>query len=167
MGVITPYSFTPSLNRLQKTTTLIVNNTTGSATIATLTGTVLVHRMFGQVTTVLSANVTAAFVELYDQTASPDISAAGGVSLSDAPVGSMIWRSALVTGALAYDSSAAGFFQDGSAVGDEVFTHFIVGKKTGATTIIRFTYSTTDAPSSGAILWTLDWEPLSTDGNLT
>ena len=147
-------------------TTLIVSNTTGSAVIFTLTGSVLVYGLWGEVTTVLSSNVTAAYVQLNDQTASPDITLASGVTLSDTPVGSIIFKESLTAAALVVKSSAAGFFEETTPAGQISMTPFIIGKKTGATTTVDFTYSTTNTPSTGVIQWNALWIPLSADGNL-
>jgi hypothetical protein len=43
---------------------------------------------------------------------------------------------------------------------------FIVGKKTAVATNIKFSHTTSDTPSSGAILWYATWVPLSLTGKL-
>lgn len=156
----------PVVRKTTATTTLIVNNTTGSAVIFTLTGAVNVLGLWGEVTTALSSNVTAAFVQLNDQTASPDITLATGVTLSSLGVGSLIIKESLTAAALVAKSVAAGYFEETTPAGQPSFTPFIIGKKTGATTTVDFTYSTTNAPSSGAIKWHALWLPLTSDGNL-
>ena len=156
----------PIVREAKATTTLIVNNTTGSAVIFTLTGAVHVLALWGEVTTALSSNVTAAYVQLNDQTANPDITLATGVTLSSLGVGSLVLKDALTAAALVAKDVAAGYFEETTPAGQFSFTPFIIGKKTGATTTVDFTYSTTNTPSSGAILWHALWHPLTANGNL-
>ena len=165
MGVLAP-SVRPVFKRF-KDMTLNVNNTTGSIATFTVTGSVHILGFYGIVTTVLSANVTAAHIRTNDQTATIDLSLNTGVALSAAPVGSRITRSGLVGVALTLQSSAAASVLDGSGTGLPIFTPFSVTKKTGATTTIDFRYTTTDAPSSGVIRWFAIYEPLSDDGALS
>lgn len=157
--------FKPGLttNIFSKTVTTNVNNTTGSIVVFTITGSIKVLQIYGVVTTVLSANHTAAHLRLNDQSATVDLTLATGVTASAAPVGSILMRTGLVASALTLKSNAAGAFQDGQAVGADTFTPFVVVKKTGATTTIDYRYTTTDAPSSGAIQWFIVWQPLSAD----
>lgn len=144
------------------TTTLNVNNTTGSLVAFTITGSIEAY-IYGVVTTVLSSNVTAAHLRLNDQSATVDITLNTGVALSSAPVGSIIARTGLVASALTLKSAAAGAFQDAASAGNGVLTPFIVTKKSGATTTIDFRYTTTNAPSTGAIQWFLVWQARSAD----
>lgn len=156
----------PRLRVAQATTTLNVSNTTGSIVMFTITGSVGIYALWGEVRTVLSANVTAAHLRTNDQAATVDVTLNTGVALSAAPVGSIISRTGLVAAALTLKSSAAGAFQDAASAGNGVYTPFNLTKKTGAVTTLDFRYSTTDAPSSGAILWTALYLPLSVDGSL-
>ena len=158
------HTFSPSVptRTSTATTTLNVNNTTGSLVAFTLAGSGEGY-IYGIVTTQLSANVTAAHLRLNDQTATVDISLNTGVALSAAPVGSQISRSGLVTAALTLQSSAAGAILDAATAGNNSLTPFKWTKKSGATTTIDFRYTTTDAPSSGAIQWFLVWQPRSAD----
>lgn len=155
--------FAPPVISTSKAVTLNVNNTTGSIVAFTITGSIRVLQLYAVVSTVLSANITAAHWRLNDQTATIDISLAAGTTLSAAPVGSLIMRTGLAAAALTLKSNAAGAFQDAAAAGDDVFTPFVIVKKTGAVTTIDFRYSTTDAPSSGVLTHVLVWQPLSSD----
>jgi len=145
---------------------LTVANTTGSQAVFTVTGTVLVYGMWGEVTTVLSSNVTAAHLRLNDQTNTADISLATGVTLSSLAVGSLITRNAVVGSALTAISSSQTRFADPGAAGQPYFIPFLAMKKPGATTTIDFRYTTTNNPASGVILWNALWIPLSADGAL-
>jgi hypothetical protein len=146
-----------------KNVTLNVNNTTGSIVAFTITGSIRVLQLYAVVTTVLSANITAAHWRINDQAATIDISLNTGTTLSAAPVGSLIMRTGLAAAALTLKSNAAGAFQDAASAGNDVFTPFVVVKKIGATTTIDFRYSTTDAPSSGVLQHFIVWQPLSAD----
>lgn len=165
MGVLAPQ--TRLLCKAFKDMTLNVNNTTGSIATFTVTGAVRIVGFWGEVTTVLSSNVTAAHLRLNDQTATVDLSLAAGVALSAAPVGSIVSRSGLVTAALTLQSNAAGALLDAASAGNDAFTPFVVVKKTGATTTIDFRYTTTNAPSSGVIRWYAVYESISGDGALS
>lgn len=147
-------------------TTLIVNNTTGSVVMFTVTGTVRIHALWGEVTTVLSSNVTAAHLRLNDQTATVDVTLNTGVTLSAAGVGSVIYKENLAAAALIYKSNAAGFFDESTPAGQLDFTPFILGKKTAAVTTLDLRYTTTNTPATGVIQWNALWTPLSADGNL-
>lgn len=152
--------------QVKANTTLIVNNTTGSATIFTLTGSVLVLGLWGEVTTVLSSNVTAAYVEMNDSSATPDVALSTGVALSAAPVGSIVYKDALLGAALKLKSSSAAGIAESTPAGQPFFTPFLLVKKTAVATTLQFTYTTTNAPSSGVIQWNAIWIPISGDGNL-
>lgn len=165
MGVLAPQ--TQLLRKAFKDMTLNVNNTTGSIATFTVTGAVRIVEFWGEVTTVLSSNVTAAHIRLNDQTATVDLSLNTGVTLNSAPVGSIISRSGLVASALTLQSNAAGAFIDAASAGNDVYTPFVVVKKTGATTTIDFRYTTTNAPSSGVIRWYAVYESISADGALS
>lgn len=167
MGVITQIAPNPAWRRSSMSMTLNVNNTTGSIVMFTITGSVLIHHLWGEVTTVISSNATAAHLRTNDQSANVDVTLNTGVTLSAAPVGSIIVRNGLVAAALVLKSNAAGAFLDAGTAGNGVFTPFSLHKKTAAVTTLDFRYTTTNAPSSGVILWTADWEPLSQDGNLS
>jgi hypothetical protein len=154
--------------RSQKTQTLAGNNTTASTPLFRVTGTVLVKALYGQVTTVLGSNVTAAFWRLNDQTAQPAISLATGTTLSSLASGALLIRNSLVSVALSTKGAAAGGVLDPiAATAPDVFMPFIVTQKTGGVnTDIEFTYTTTNTPTSGVIVHNLMWLPLSDDGNI-
>lgn len=147
--------------------TLNVNNTTGSKVVFTVTGVVLIEAFYGVVTTIISSNHTAGHIRLNDQTATLDLSeAATGITLSNFEVGTLIFKESLLATALQSKRADVGFIEESAAAGTPAFTRFIVGKKNGATTTLDYRYSTTNAPSSGAIRFGALWLPLSADGNL-
>jgi hypothetical protein len=166
MGLISPISSTGFLRRSQSAMTLNVNNTTGSIVMFTVTGSVLIRRLFGEVTTVISSAHTNGHIRTNDQSATIDLSNSTGATLSALAVGTMIWRAGVLATALAIDDNAVGAINDALSAGNDCFSPFIITKKNGAVTTLDYRYTTTNAPSTGAILWTADWEPLSVNGNL-
>src|ERR1043166_3058403 len=151
------------LRETLKSITLVASNTTASMVLFTVTGTVLVHRIIGQVTTVIGANHTAAHLRTNDQTANIAITAAGGITLSGLAVGTLFYKDALAAAALKLLDNAAGRTAEPATAGLLSNSPFVVMKKTAAVTTIDYRYSTTDTPTSGVILWRAIWEPISSD----
>lgn len=154
------------LRKAVKAVTLNVSNTTGSKVVFTLTGTVWIYALWADVTTVISANHTAAHLRLNDQTATVDVTLATGITLSALAVGTVIYKEGLTAAALALKDNVAGFFEEPASAGQPSFAPFVIGKKNAATTTLDYRYSTTDAPSSGVLTFNALWLPMSTDGNL-
>lgn len=161
---VTNYGFTVS-----KSSSLTASNTTATNALFSVTGVVLVKALYGIVTTVLSSNVTAAYWQTNDQTATPDISLATGTTLSSAAVGSLLLRISTVGVALTLADAVAGRVNDPvAATAPDVFMPFIVTQKTASVlTTIDFTYSTTNNPATGAIKFYASYLPLSDDGLIT
>lgn len=156
-----------ALREAKASITLNVNNTTGSKVVFTVTGSVLVLAIWGEVTTVISANHTAGHLRTNDQTATIDITeAATGVTLSALAVGTVVYKESLAAVILKLLDNAAAKMEEPASAGQPAMSPFIVTKKTAAATTIDYRYATTDAPSTGAILWHALWIPLSADGNL-
>ena len=159
-------SVTPST--VTKEHTLVGNNTAGiQVPLFTVTGAVEVFRLYYIVTTTFGSNHTAAYFQINDQTATPDISLS--VTLSNATVGSLISRHSLVSVAAIFSSAAAGVVKDPvAATAPGMFMPFIVVQKTGGiTTNIEYVYSTTNAPTTGAFKAYIQYRPLSDNGAIT
>lgn len=155
------------LRQAKKSVTLNVSNTTGSKVVFTITGAVWVLGLWGEVTTIISANHTKGHFRLNDGAATIDMSESGtGIALSGLAVGTLFYKESLLAVALNLKTNAAGFVEEPASAGQPAMSPFIVGKKTGQTTTIDYRYTTTDAPSSGAVLFNALWVPLSGDGNL-
>ncbi|MFA5379091.1 MAG: hypothetical protein WC455_25270 [Dehalococcoidia bacterium] len=151
--------------KVSKSITLDASEATKTYSIFTVTGIVKILSLWAVVTTVLSANHTDCHLIVADDAADVDLSLATGLTLSAAPVGSLLIRNAAAAAALGYHSPAAAFLSETAL--DLVVKEFIVGKKTAQTTAIKFSHTTSDAPSSGAIVWYATWVPLSATGKLT
>jgi len=154
------------LRHVKKSLTLTANNETLSQNVFTLTGAIYVLGIWGEVTTVIGSNHTAAHLRLDDQTAQIVITAAAGITLSSLAAGTMFAKLGLAAAALTLMSNAARATGQGAAQDDLCLQTFQVVKKTGATTDIEYRYSTTNAPTTGVILFNAVWLPLSSDGNL-
>jgi hypothetical protein len=151
-----------------KSLTINASNTTKQYPIFTITGTVEILGLWGIVTTALSSNITAAFWQFNDQSATPDISLATGTTLSSFAVGSLLTRRSLVNAALVgVNASAAGVSDPVAATAPSYFMPFVLMQKTaGVLSQIEFVHTTTNTPSSGVIRFGIRWLPLSSDGNV-
>src|ERR1017187_7034430 len=99
MTVVTSSNrFQPLLVSTSKT--LSANNTTAHVPIFSLTGDIDLIDLYGVVTTTLGANQTAAGFRLNDQTAQVDITLSTGTTISAAPAGSIMARTALAATAM-------------------------------------------------------------------
>jgi hypothetical protein len=124
--------------------------------------------IWGEVTTTISAAHTLGHLRLNDQTATIDMTvSAGGLNLSGLAVGTMFYKEGLAAAALSLQDNAVGAFEESATAGVSTMSDFVVTKKTGAVTTIDYVYTTTDAPSTGAILLQAMWIPLSIDGKLS
>lgn len=147
--------------------TLTGNATTVNVPIFSITGTVNVVGLYGVVTTDLGANNTAAYWRLNDQTAQPAITLATGTTLSGVKAGSVIVKKGLAAAALVLLDNSAGRVSEPTTLETTYFSPFVATKKTAAATNIEFTYTTTDAPTSGVIQFFAVWLPVSADGQVT
>lgn len=144
--------------------TLNASNTTANVPIFGITGTVRITKLYGIVTTTIGTNHTASQFRINDQTAQTNLTSAASGALSAAPVGSFVAKTGLAANATAVGSNAIGLTSDSPTAGTTFFCEFIVIKKSTAATNIEYRYTTTDTPTSGAIQFWLDWEPVSADG---
>ena len=150
-----------------ETVTLTANNTTAAVPIFHITGSVQVLGLYGVVTTDLGANHTVAYWRLNDQTAQVSITVSTGTTLSAIKAGSVIVKNGLAATALTKLDNVAGVISEPTTLETAYYSPFVAVKKTGATTDIEYVYSTTDAPTTGAIQFFVNWVRLSADGNVT
>lgn len=148
--------------------TLSANNTTANVAIFGITGTIEVVALYGVVTTTLGANHTGAFFRLNDQSAQTNITLnTVGVTLSGFAVGAFIGKTALAATLATVKNANVGQFYEGATAGIPLLSPFQITKKNGAATNIEYTYTTTDAPTSGVIQFFLEWIPRSADAAVT
>lgn len=150
--------------RATKDLTLTGSNETVVAPIFTITGAVMLTRLWGVVTTNLGSNHTAASWRLNDQTAQVYLTAVGGTALSSIKAGSVIVKDKLVAVALTKLDNVAGVVSESATAGIAIFSPVVVVKKTAATTQIEYRYATTQTPTTGAIKFFASYYPLSDDG---
>jgi len=150
-----------------KSLTLSGNNTTVAAPIFSITGSVEIRAIWGVITTTLGANHTAAHWRLNDQTAQVVITAAAGTALSAKKAGSVIVKKGLAGAALSLLDNAAGVISEPTTLETTYYSPFVAVKKTAAVTNIEYVYTTTDAPTSGAIKFYCRYLPLTDDASVT
>lgn len=168
--MIQTISYSPStkIRSASNSKTLSANNTTANVQLFRVTGNVRILKLYGIVTTVIGANHTGAYFRTNDQTAQLDLTlSAVGVALSAAAVGTMIARTALAATLATVKTAAAGRLTEPASAGILVNAEFEVTAKGSANTDIEYTYTTTDAPTSGVIQFFVEYEPLSADGAIT
>jgi hypothetical protein len=153
--------------RVTTSKTLSANNTTANIPIFRILGHVKIKKLYGVVTTIIGANHTGAFFRLNDQSAQVNLTdnAVGG-TLSAAAVGSIITRTALAATVATVKTSAAGRLTESATAGIPVNAEFDIIAKNGANTDIEYSYATTDTPTSGAIQFFCEYEPLSSGASV-
>lgn len=151
---------------VSNTITLSGNNTTVATPLFHVVGSIEVRGLWGEVTTDLGANHTAAYWRLNDQTAQVAITLATGTALSGIKAGSLIVKKGLVGAALSKLDNVAGVISEPTTLETPYFSPFVMVKKTAATTDIEYVYTTTDTPTSGAIKFSVKWLPLTSDANV-
>jgi len=131
----------------------------------TITGIIQINSIYGYVITAISANVTVAYLDLFPTAgAAIEITDNGGTAISSIKVDSLLIKQAIATTAIGvYDSNLC-YVAEVSTNFNKSFKPFIVAKKDGAVTNIRFVY-TTNGGATGRIHWHLEWKPLSDDGS--
>lgn len=153
---------------LSNSKTLVGNNTTVAVPIFHITGVVQVLAIWGNVTTVLGANNTAAYWRLNDQTNQSDITLSTGTTLSALSVGSIIVKKGLAAAALTALSASQERVSEPTTLETPYFSPFVAVQKTGGvTTDIEFVYTTTDTPTSGVINFYVQYIPLGSGSKIT
>jgi len=133
----------------------------------TLTGSVMVTRLWGEVTTDIAAAHTAASWSLVETGgATIYLTAAGGTSLSSIKKGSIILKDGLVAATLTKIDNVAGAIKEPTTLQTMSFSPIILVKKTGAVTTVSYNYTSTGVPTTGAMRFFISYYPLSADGSL-
>lgn len=145
---------------LSNSKTLVGNNTTVAVPIFTVTGSVQVLAIWGNVTTTLGANNTAAAWRLNDGSAQSDITLSTGTTLSGLTAGSIIVKKGLAAAALTSLSNSQERVSEPTTLETMYFSPFVAVAKAATTTNIEFVYTTTDTPTSGVINFYVQYIPL-------
>lgn len=160
-GSVHDYLDRVSGDMVTKVATLNLNNTTGSINLFQITGAVEIIKLFGVLTAKTTlTNCTNAYVDLYDSTTAVNISKATTLTLSGMTVGGIIYKNAVATSVLQLADANVGNIAEGAQALS--FYRFMAVQKSGANTYIRFTYSTTDAPSNAQMTFYVEYRPLGT-----
>lgn len=131
----------------------------------TITGIIQVNYIYGYVITPISANVTVAYLDLFPTGgAAIEITDNGGTAISSIKANSLITKEAIATTAVSVYDSNLGYVAEVATNFNKSFKPFIVAKKDGAVTNIRFVYDTAGG-ATGRIHWHLEWRPLTDNGN--
>ena len=147
--------------------TLSANNTTTAVPLFGITGSVLIRRLYGVVTTTLGTNQTAVYYRLNDQTSQTAMTAAAGSVTSNFAVGSTIEKRDLAAVAVDANNASAGIFEESNIRNLPYYQEFKITQKVGGiATNIEYVYSTNNQ-TSGAITFYCTYIPLTTTGNLT
>lgn len=153
---------------LSNSKTLTGNNTTVAVPVFHITGTVQIIALWGNVTTVLGANNTAAYWRLNDQTAQSNITLNTGTTLSAATAGAILVKKGLAAAALTLLDATQERVSEPTTLETSYFSPFVAVQKTGGvTTDIEFVYSTTDTPTSGVINFYVQYIPLGAGSKVT
>jgi hypothetical protein len=154
-----------STRKLSNSKTLTANNTTANVALFSITGVVRVLKLYGIVTTAIGSNHTGAYFNLYDQSARVNITLnTVGVTLSSFTAGAMVMKTALAATLATIQNNNVGAIVEPTAAQGVVQSEFIAVKKTAAVTEIDYTYTTTNTPTTGAIQFFIEYQPLSADG---
>ena len=145
---------------ITKTITLNANNTSASVNVFTLTGTVNCIGLHGEVLTdVTFSNCTNVYFDLWDGTTSVPITKITTAALSGFGVGSFFIKDADVASALTTLQNNQARIKE-VAIGGKANAPFLALAKSGATTYIRFNYTTTNAPINATLSIHLVWEDI-------
>jgi len=140
--------------------------TADTKNLFTVTGTCLVKRIYGVITTDTTlTNITGVGLQLYDTNTTTAID--NGALTVNAPGANTVMLK--VEGSatnLAHLAGTAQGFDEGGLGSDEYFYPFLVKGSTAVTTYIRFKYTTTTEAANGAMTWYCIYEPISPNGAL-
>jgi len=141
--------------------TLNANNATAHVPIFRISGSVLIKKLYGVVTTDLGTTHTFPYFRINDQTTQEDLTSAGaGPDISGYVAGSLLVKTGPgALGVSAFNAAAYG-------VGQSPPASFVLVEKVGANTDIEYNYSTTDTPTTGVIDFYVEYEPLSSGGQI-
>lgn len=144
-------------------TTTFAGGGGGSDNIFKVSGCVEIHYIYGDVHTILSADVDNIYLDLWDGAVSVEITdnGGGGTDTNSADIGSVFIKSEIATTAITLLQSNQGRVEENTSF-RLPRTPFILNQKKDTNTYIRVVYS--GVATSGAIQWHCKWEPLTEDG---
>jgi len=128
-----------------------------------VTGSVEIQFIYGNVETVLSADVDDIYLDLWDGTVSAEITdnGGGGTDTNSADIGSLFIKTEIATSPITLMQSNQGRVEENTNWRDPRLP-FLLTQKKDTDTFIRVVYS--GVATSGAIHWHCRWEPITEDG---
>lgn len=149
------------------TSTLNANNAPAHVGLFQVTGTIMVKRLLSEVTSAFGTNHTGVQFTVYDQSTRSGITAAAGAhSANSAPVGTTIIPGMNPT-VVAMVLTSGGALVSANDNYESIFPEMFVQAKHGATTVIEYTYTTTNTPTTGTIESYMVWVPLTNGATVT
>jgi hypothetical protein len=140
---------------------LVGNAATVAVPIFTFTGAIEVTALYGVITTALGNN-TAAYWRTNDGSTQNVITASSGTALTGAIAGGVIAKKALAATALSLITATSAKVDESATANTPFFQNFVLQANPLATSNIEFVYTTSDAPTTGAITFYIRWAPLAT-----
>lgn len=151
---------------VSKAATMNVNNGTTSVNLFTVTGSIQVLKLWGVLTTATTlTNCTNLHFDIYDGSAATAITKNTGTTLSGLAVGTTVVKTELSASNLTLMNNATGVLSEASVT--KGLAEFFLAKKTGVTTYVRLTYTSTDTPANAVMTVYAEYRKLSSDGALT
>lgn len=137
----------------------------GSETINVfeLSGNIYVHRLYAIIGAVGLGNHTGAHFDLYGSTNADITDGLVGANLSSMSNGAVFYKGSMATGAIDFtdNPASAPFFKESDpSIRSSVFQGFMARSQVGSSTYIRYTYTTTDAPTQGDATFYITYTPL-------
>lgn len=146
--------------RLDVQKTLSASATTENLNLFKLTGNVKIKKIYGvlEEKTTLT-NMTDCGFGLYDGSAEVAITKLTTLAMSTAVVGAIVAKTAPNTAIATFLPATVGGVIEGASL-SKVDYEFIITKKNGANTYIRFNYTTTDAPIDAKMRFYVEYESI-------
>lgn len=154
-----------------KTIAINGDSTTIFEDLFVITGAVTIEHFYAEIITAqLAANLTAAYLDLFPAGGAAVVltKIAGAPAISDFEVGSLLAKNSDKNDILDVQRANVAMLLEAGVALEDIPYPFVVGKKNGAVTTIRFSYvaGADYTLENGEILWHCEWKPRSDDGLL-
>jgi len=153
--------------------TIVINGDTATIfdSLFVVTGAVRIQHLHAEVVTApLAADLTAAYLDLFPTGGAAVVlsKVAGAPAISDFEVGSLLAKNSDVAQILDVQRANVAMVLEAGLALQAIPFPFVVGKKSGAVTTLRFSYiaGADYSLELGEILWHCEWIPRSGDGLL-
>lgn len=149
---------------VSKAATYNASGTTANIDLFTVTGAVILWRIWTILDADFGANHTGALLRLTDGVTTTTIASAG-TAFSAFTAGSVLWSASGAGNLLGMNAALSGVTEAGSDTQDVFqWTTLRVGV---AATLLQYRYSTTDAPTVGSSIWYASYSQYAAGGALT